>query len=73
MVEDQRRGSDIERLAEPTQPARFVVFRGSDALHRVTPTEGPATRILVVFAFNERAGVRLSDSALATFYGRVVP
>ena len=54
-------------------PGDLVVFRGRDALHRVTPTEGPATRILVVFAFNERAGVRLSDSALATFYGRVVP
>ncbi len=48
----------------------LVLFRGCDALHRVTPTIGDITRMLVVFAFNDEPGVRLSDSALATFYGR---
>lgn len=52
-------------------PGSLVVFRGRDALHRVTPTEGDVTRILVVFAFNEQPGIRLSDSALETFYGRL--
>jgi len=51
-------------------PGDLVLFRGRDAMHRVTPTEGPTTRILVVFAYNDRPGVRLSDSALLTFYGR---
>lgn len=60
---------------EPVQTLRFepgglVLFRGRDALHRVTPVEGSVTRMLVVFAFNDQPGVRLSDSALATFYGR---
>ena len=41
-----------------------------DALHRVTPTTGSVTRMLVVFAFNTEPGVTLSDSALTTFYGR---
>ncbi len=51
-------------------PGDLVLFRGRDALHRVTPSVGPVARLLVVFAFNDRAGVRLSDSALETFYGR---
>ena len=53
------------------EPGALVMFRGRDALHRVTPTEGDTTRILVVFAFNDAPGVALSESALQTFYGRV--
>ena len=52
------------------EPGALVLFRGRDALHRVTPTEGSVTRLLVVFAFNDHPGVGLSDSALRTFYGR---
>ncbi|MEM9894155.1 MAG: 2OG-Fe(II) oxygenase [Actinomycetota bacterium] len=52
-------------------PGDLVLFRGRDALHRVTPTEGATTRMLVVFAFNDRPGVGLSTSALRTFYGRI--
>ncbi len=60
---------------EPVQTLRFdpgslVLFRGRDAIHRVTPVEGDRTRMLVVFAFNDEPGVRLSPSALETFYGR---
>jgi hypothetical protein len=54
----------------PFDPGDLVLFRGRDALHRVTPTEGSITRMLVVFAFNDRPGIALSDSALSTFYGR---
>ena len=48
----------------------LVVFRGHDALHRVTPTQGRTTRLLAVFAFNDQPGVSLSESALTTFFGR---
>jgi hypothetical protein len=51
-------------------PGDLVVFRGRNALHRVTPTEGVTTRILAVFAFNDQPGIGLSESALMTFYGR---
>jgi len=51
-------------------PGDLVIFRGRNALHRVTPTEGDVTRILAVFAFNDRPGIGLSESALLTFYGR---
>ena len=51
-------------------PGALVLFRGRDALHRVTPVEGDTTRLLVVFAYNEQPGITLSDSARTTFYGR---
>ena len=51
-------------------PGDLVMFRGRDALHRVTPTEGSITRMLVVFAFNDQPDVALDESALMTFYGR---
>jgi hypothetical protein len=52
------------------EPGDLVLFRGRDALHRITPSEGSITRMLVVFAFNDQPDVGLSDSALMTFYGR---
>ena len=52
------------------EPGDLVLFRGRDALHRVTPTEGSTTRMLAVLAFNDRPGIGLSPSALRTFYGR---
>ncbi len=51
-------------------PGALVLFRGRNALHRVTPTEGAVARLLVVFAYNDQPGVKLSESALQTFYGR---
>jgi len=58
----------VERL--DIRPGDLVLFRGRDALHRVTPTEGSITRMLVVLAFNAEGATTLSDSALTTFYGR---
>ena len=58
----------VETLA--FSPGDLVLFRGRNAMHRVTPTIGAVSRLLVVFAFNDQPGVALSDSALQTFYGR---
>ncbi len=60
----------IEPSVLAFDPGDLVLFRGRHALHRVTPTEGRVTRLLVVLAYNDAPGVRLSDSALRTFYGR---
>lgn len=49
----------------------LVLFRGRDALHRVTPVVGGTTRVLVVLAYNARPGIALSESARLTFYGRL--
>ena len=52
-------------------PGDLVIFRGRDSLHRVTPSRGDRTRILVVFAYNTEPDIGLSDQAKETFYGRV--
>ncbi|MDH3714713.1 MAG: 2OG-Fe(II) oxygenase [Gammaproteobacteria bacterium] len=49
----------------------LVLFRGRNALHRVTPVAGYRTRILVVLAYNAEPGICLSESARMTFYGRL--
>ena len=51
-------------------PRDLVMFRGRNSIHRVTPSRGNGTRILIVFAFNTEEGIALSESAKETFYGR---
>ncbi len=62
-------GSEVVNTLD-FEPGDLVLFRGRNAIHRVTPTEGGTTRMLVVFAYNDQPGVALSESALTTFYGR---
>lgn len=52
-------------------PGTLVMFRGRNAMHRVTPTEGNITRMLVVLAYNSQPNIELSESARMTFYGRL--
>ena len=52
-------------------PGTLVLFRGRNAIHRVTPNEDDQTRILAVLAYNAEEGVSLSESARMTFYGRL--
>jgi len=49
----------------------LLLFRGRDAIHRVTPVSGSVTRMLAVLAYNAERGVALSESARMTFYGRL--
>lgn len=51
-------------------PGDLVVFRGRNALHRVTTVAGCTTRSVVIFAFNERPDASMSQEALRTFFGR---
>lgn len=46
----------------------LVLFRGRDAMHRVTTVEGERTRMLVVLAYNSEPGISLSESARMNFY-----
>lgn len=59
----------VQQLA--IEPGDLVLFRGRNALHRVTPTEGDITRMLVVLAYNAQPGISLSENARMTFYGRL--
>ena len=49
----------------------LMLFRGRNAMHRVTPTIGRTTRILVVLAYNAVPGIALSEAARMTFFGRL--
>lgn len=53
------------------EPGDLVLFRGRNAIHRVTPTQGEVTRLLVVLAYNAQPDISLSETARMTFYGRI--
>ena len=53
------------------EPGTLVLFRGRNAMHRVTPTQGVRDRILVVLAYNSKPGIALSEAARMTFFGRL--
>jgi hypothetical protein len=64
-------GGKVEVKQLSMEPGALVLFRGRNAIHRVTPTQGDVTRMLVVLAYNNRPGVALSETARMTFYGRL--
>ena len=49
----------------------LVLFRGKDAIHRVTPTVGDRTRILSVLAYNSEPNIELSETARMIFFGKL--
>lgn len=82
-IRDSERGEmNFERVADVLddkcspdtlrmEAGTLVLFRGRDAIHRVTPVEGDTTRMLVVLAYNSEPGIALSESARMTFFGRL--
>lgn len=62
---------DIQPQVLSMEPGTLVLFRGRNAIHRVTPNESDRTRMLAVLAYNAEPGVELSQSARMTFYGRL--
>ena len=65
----------VDGLREPTslsvEPGALMLFGGRNSMHRVTPTIGNQTRILVVLAYNSEPDISLSEQARMTFYGRL--
>lgn len=68
-------GAVLDGTITPTRlaiaPGTLVLFRGRNAMHRVTPTIGNRTRYLVVLAYNDQPDIALSESARLTFFGRL--
>jgi hypothetical protein len=62
---------EIPTKAISMDAGALVLFRGRNSMHRVTPTVGDRTRMLVVLAYNSQPGISLSESARMTFYGRL--
>lgn len=53
------------------EPGALVLFRGDQSLHRVTPVEGGAPRMVAVLSYDNRPGVRLSEHDRLLLYGRI--
>ncbi len=62
---------EIEPEVLTMDPGTLVLFRGRDSIHRVSPNESDATRMLAVLAYNSQPGISLSENARMTFYGRL--
>lgn len=64
------RGEDPEVKRITATAGTLNVFRGKNTAHRVTPVEGPVPRIIAVFSYYEKPGVRFTDEERIGFYGR---
>ena len=71
--------AQVEQILDGDMPVQslsmdagaLVLFRGRNSIHRVSPTEGPTTRLLAVLAYNTAPGIALTESARMTFFGRL--
>ncbi|MFT5500275.1 MAG: hypothetical protein ACI88G_000403, partial [Woeseiaceae bacterium] len=66
VLDGNEQGTEIEMDA-----GTLLLFRGRDAIHRVTPVTGKVPRMLATFAYNGEPGIALSESARMTFFGRL--
>jgi len=64
------RAEDPEVLVNPLAPGTLNVFAGKNTLHRVSTIRGSRNRLVAVFCYYERPGVRFSPAELIGFYGR---
>jgi len=58
-----------ETTAVPMQAGSFLLFRGRQALHRVTPIAGPVPRMVALLAYDTQPGVVSSPALLQVRYG----
>jgi len=63
-------GEDDEVQSMLASAGTLNVFRGKNTAHRVTPVEGTVDRVIAVFSYYEKPGVRFSDEERIGFYGR---
>lgn len=63
-------GQDPELRRLSLAPGTLNVFRGRDTAHRVTPVIGERPRMIAVFSYYDRPGVRFSTEEQLGFYGR---
>jgi hypothetical protein len=64
------RGEDPAVRTRGVTPGTLNVFKGRNTLHRVTPPVGPRERLIAIFSYYERSGVRFSAEERLGFYGR---
>jgi len=65
-LEDENRTCELVEL----KPGTLNVFRGQNTAHCVSPVVGERQRIIAVFCYYEKPGVKFSDEDRVRFYGR---
>lgn len=63
-------GEDEDVRTLPLAAGTLSVFKGKYTAHRVTPAQGPRPRMVAVFSYYERPGVRFDPAERRGFYGR---
>lgn len=63
-------GQDPEVSRVKLTAGALNVFRGRNTAHRVTPVQGETDRMIAVFSFYDRPGVRMTAEEQKGFYGR---
>lgn len=63
-------GQDPALQSITLEPGTLNVFRGKNTAHRVTPVQGAKNRVIAVFSFFDRPGVRFTKEEQRGFYGR---
>lgn len=56
-----------------SKPGVFTMIKGNFALHRVTPVEGMAPRVQLVFCYENEPGIKLDVETRKFFYGADAP
>lgn len=63
-------GQDDAVQTLPLESGTLNVFKGKYTAHRVTPVVGGRERIIAVFSYYEKQGIRFSERERLGFYGR---
>jgi hypothetical protein len=64
-------GSERDVVRLPMEPGTLVLFQGRYSIHRVTPVEGDAPRLVALLAYDTKPGTCSSELLRAFRYGRV--
>ena len=63
-------GDETGTQAMSVTPGTLNVFRGVNTAHRTRPVQGSRPRLIAVFSYFDRAGVRFTPNEQIGFYGR---
>ena len=63
-------GDQADIVTVPLEAGTLNVFRGKNTLHRVSPVAGDKGRVISVFSYYEKPGVKFSADEQIGFYGR---
>ena len=70
-VERLLEGSRAEVIELDLEPGTLALFEGRHSIHRVSPIEGPTTRLIALLGYDTKSGTMSSDRLKLRRYGRI--